>query len=114
MAQNEHQQEKSNGRAGVLREAILRTFPAERYAGKITNYDNDCLLELTQDSESLDDEKYFYEAVSGHVWTEIPKGYLQREPDGFLRLSDEAFAAFLPAWLMESLENWQTAITPTN
>ena len=37
-------------------------------------------------------------------WTEVPRNLLFRHPDGYVLLTDQAFVAFLPAWLMCSLE----------
>ena len=94
-----------NEKVVALREAILRSFPAREHKGKITEVDGEWLPELTEENEILDDEKFLYEAVNGRLWTQVSKMYLQSAPDGFVLLSDEAFAAFLPAWLILSLEN---------
>ncbi|HSE50453.1 MAG TPA: hypothetical protein VLA96_14700 [Terriglobales bacterium] len=82
----------------ALRDSIRRSFPAEAYTGRITRYDD-------ADNPEMDDEKELYKALSGRKWTEVPKELLRSQPDGYELLTEEAFAAFLAAWLMDSLEN---------
>ena len=88
-----------NGRVEALRQSIQRAFPAETYTGRITPYDD------RLDNPDLDDEKDLHEALKGRRWTEIPQQLLQNQPDGYVLLTAEAFAAFIAAWLMRSLEN---------
>src|SRR5579859_5624382 len=91
----------SNGleqRLSALREAIRHSFPAEPYMGKVTHSDGAWTPEL-------DDDQALYEALHGCRWTEVPSDIVRNQPDGFLLLTDEAFVAFLPAWLLRSLEN---------
>jgi hypothetical protein len=90
---------KWNARTSELREAIQQTFPAERYDGVITNDDKKL------DDPELDDEKELYEALKGKKWTDVPQQLLDTQPDGYVLLTDEAFAAFIAAWLMRSLES---------
>jgi hypothetical protein len=88
-----------NERIRTLRESILKAFPAKKYEGNITRYDDKV------DDPELDDEKELYEALVGRTWAEVPKHLLRNQPDGYELLTDEAFAVFLPAWLMSALEN---------
>ena len=82
----------------ALHESIRRAFPAEPYSGKITSMDGDWPPEL-------DDDEILYNALNGRRWTELPTHLLCAQPDGYELLTDNAFVAFLPAWLMYSLED---------
>ena len=99
MATNNNGVRGHNGRIAELRESIHRAFPAETYTGKITRYDEEL------DDPELDEEKDLYEALKGRKWTDVPKEFLQNQPDGYVLLADEAFRAFIAAWLMCALEN---------
>ena len=83
----------------ALRESIRRAFPEEKYTGRITHYDDKL------DDPELDEEKYLYEGLKGKRWTEVPQQLLDSRPDGYALLTDEAFIAYLAAWLTRSLEN---------
>jgi hypothetical protein len=87
----------------ALRESIRRSFPAGRYTGKVTPHDG----EYDPNDEAtaiLDDDQFLCDALNGQRWTEIPTDFLHTQPDGYALLTDDAFVAFLPAWLMSSLE----------
>ena len=101
---SESELQEPDGRTAALREAIRRSFPAERYTGKVTPHDGEWLPELTEENAILDDHMFLYEALNGRRWTEVPTQLLRNQPDGYVLLTDEAFTAFLPAWLMHSLE----------
>ena len=88
-----------NVRIDELRKLIRHAFPAEAYTGRITPCDDEL------DDPDLDDEKDLYEALKGRRWTDLPQRFLDNQPDGYVLLIDEAFGAFLPAWLIRSLEN---------
>ena len=88
-----------DGRLAALRDAIRCAFPYEPYTGKITRHDD------TLDDSELEEERYLYEALKGRSWTDIPQQLLDNRPDGYMRLANEAFATFLAAWLMRSLED---------
>jgi hypothetical protein len=106
MATDERGQDSAQGRdekTVALRESIQRSFCAEPYAGRITRFDG----KYDPDNEEtavLDDDQALYEALNGRRWTEVPIQLLHNYPDGYVLLTDEAFLAFLPAWLMHSLE----------
>jgi hypothetical protein len=78
---------------------IQRAFPAKTYDGVITGYDD-----KLNDPE-LDEEKELYENLKGKKWTDVPQQLIKNKPDGYVRLTNESFAAFIAAWLMRSLEN---------
>ena len=83
----------------ALREAIRCSFPDEPYIGKVTPNDDQL------DDPELDEDKDLRDALNGRRWTEVPAKLLHDLPDGYVLLTDEAFVAFLPAWLMRSLEH---------
>jgi len=108
---NEDFDGKSDQAGGVneqisrLRESIRRAFPAEPYVGKVTEYDDELSSELREDQAILDEDQYLFRALKGAKWTEVPKQLLENLPDGYELLSDEAFVAFLPAWLARALDD---------
>ncbi len=99
MSNDDYMIRGQDGRTAELRESIRRAFPSETYLGEITLYDDKL------DDPELDDEKYLYEALKGRRWTDIPQQLVDSRPDGYVRFTGEAFAAFLAAWLIRSLEN---------
>lgn len=90
---------ENDKRIAALREAIKRAFPAEPYTGTVTPCD-----ESLEDPD-LDSEKNLYEGLKGRRWTDVSQQLLDSEPDGYVLLTDEAFAAFLASWLTRSLDN---------
>ncbi len=88
-----------------LRESIRRFFPAQPYKGKVTDHDGEFPDHFDEETAILDDEKELYEALRGKAWTAVPNEIFQHQPSGYGLLTDEAFAAFLAAWLMRSLDN---------
>ena len=88
-----------NDRISELRELVRLAFPAEAYTGRITQHDEKL------DDPEFDEERALYEALNGRKWTDVPRTLLDSQPDGYVLLTDKAFAAFLAAWLMRSLEN---------
>ena len=105
MSADLEKREGEDERATTLRDAIRRAFPVVAYAGKITRHDGAWLPELTEENAIHDDDKFVYEALKGRNWTDVPKRFLHDEPDGFVLLTDEAFIAYLAAWLMCSLDD---------
>ena len=101
MATNEHGRDtvqESDERIIAQRASIRRAFPVEKYCEKITPVDNKL------EDPDLDEEKDLYHALKERTWAEVPTHLITQLPDGYLLLTDEAFAAVLPAWLMHSLE----------
>jgi hypothetical protein len=84
--------------AAKLKRMIHEAFPANAYHGKVTNVDG----EWTAD---LDDEETLYRELKGRKWTELSPEFASDHPAEMALLTDQAFAAFLPAWLMRSLDN---------
>ena len=105
MSIDSQQQGFEHERVRGLRDAIRRSFPVVLYVGKITNCDGAWLPELTEENAIHDDDKFVYEALKGRTWPDIPKQFLRNEPDGFVLLTDEAFVAYLAAWLMCALDD---------
>jgi hypothetical protein len=88
-------------RIAELRQSIERAFPAKPYIGKIMPFDEKL------DDPEMDEEKELYDALKGRKWTEVPKEILHNQPDAYVLLTDEAFTAFIAAWLMCSLEDME-------
>lgn len=82
---------------------IRRSFPAETYLGKVTEFDEEFSEELREDQSPIDDDFHLYQDLKGRKWTDVPHSLLESQPDGFVLLTNEAFVAFLAAWLMYSL-----------
>jgi hypothetical protein len=80
-----------------LRELICKTFPAETFEGMITPADGDF-------TEELDEEKDLYETLRNAKWPDVAASFIHANPDGYVLLTDAAYAAFLPAWLSQSLD----------
>ncbi len=81
----------------ALQNLIKNAFPPQRYEGEITPVDGESAPEL-------DEEQTLYDALKGKDWTQVPDEVIGSNPDGVVLLSDEAFCAFLPAWLIRSLD----------
>jgi hypothetical protein len=86
-------------RVALLRESIRRAFPAEPYSGKITISDD-----YLADPE-MRAEKELHDALQGRRWTDVPSHLFRRAEDTYGILTEEAYPAFLAAWLMYSLED---------
>ena len=86
-------------RLTVLRDSIRSAFPSEPYTGKVTVSDD----ALTDPDMAA--EKELHDALQGRRWTDVPTHLSRRAWDTFVLLTDEAYPAFLAAWLMYSLED---------
>ena len=101
---------EQNKRVAALIDSIRRSFPVVRYTGDVTQFDarldDPDFYDVKPDPDLADfwDEKELRDAFKGRGWTEVPRNLLFRHPDGYVLLTDQAFVAFLPAWLMCSLE----------
>jgi hypothetical protein len=93
----EHDNNRQTG-VDYVREQIRREFPDTVFLGKITPVDG-------RSDDEFDEERDLFEVLSGRKWSDIPRSFLERNPDGFVLLVDNAFVAFLPAWLSFSLTN---------
>lgn len=76
-----------------------------KYDGNVTPHDDKLISKLAEDQAILEDDQDVFKALKGHKWTEIPNEILESQPDGYVLLADEAFAAFVPAWLLRALDN---------
>jgi hypothetical protein len=86
-------------RLTVLRDSIRSAFPSEPYTGKVTVSDD----ALTDPDMAA--EKELHDALQGRRWTDVPTHLSRRAWDTFVLLTDEAYPAFLAAWLLYSLED---------
>jgi hypothetical protein len=84
--------------AELVQAKIRTAFPDSEFFGLITSADGSL-------NEELDEEQALYGALRGRKWTEIPASFVGSYPDGVVLLTDEAFAAFLPAWLTCALQD---------
>jgi hypothetical protein len=91
-----------------LAAAIRAAFPICTVE-KITPIDDELTGPPIEDSDGdpYDDSRFLIAALRGITWPQIPKEFLILNPDGYLLMSEEAFVAFLPAWLIQSLEEAQ-------
>jgi len=88
----------------ALREMVYSSFPPVVYNGAVIHDGED--KEASPWPEELDDDEDLFQKLKGRQWTNIVSvEFFQRHPDGYVLLSDQAFAAFLPAWLLFSLED---------
>jgi hypothetical protein len=92
-------------RIAALCESIRRAFPSDTYTRRVTPYDDELPSELREDQLILDEDQDLFRALKGRKWTEVSKQFIESLPDALPLLTDEAFVAFLPAWLVCSLEN---------
>jgi hypothetical protein len=92
--------EQANNRNSyrVLRDNIIAAFPQSVFSGAITGVDG-------RTDEELDEEQALYNALHGRKWSDIEGSFVSSYPDGISLLTDQAFAAFLPAWLVAALDN---------
>jgi hypothetical protein len=84
--------------ADALKSQIQRAFPDTTFSGSVTPADG------ASDAE-LDEERSLYAALRGRKWSEVSEQFVRNNPDGFVLLTDQAFPAFLAAWLMGALVN---------
>src|ERR1700751_4666701 len=106
---NSMSEPEQDNRVADLIDSIRRSFPVEQYMVDVTQYDakldDPDFYDVKPDTDLADfwDEKELRESFKGRRWTEAPPELLYRLPDGYVLLTDQAFVAFLPAWLMCSL-----------
>jgi hypothetical protein len=55
-------------------------------------------------SESLDDDLDLAHGLKGRSWSDIPNDFIDEHSGDLVLLTHEAFAAFLPAWIVRSLD----------
>lgn len=86
---------------GHLYEMIEQAFPAEKYAGAITQYDPGPW------AEELDEERALFDTLKDKTWLDTSPAFLSAYPDAYLLLTRHAYTAFIAAWLRHSLERMQ-------
>jgi hypothetical protein len=105
MSENFHEDNGAGERLAALRDSVPRVFPLVAYQGPVTPYDGDWLPELTEENAFLEEYKFLYEALHGRQWSEVPKNVVYAVPSELSLLTNEAVAAFLPAWILCVLED---------
>lgn len=105
MSENFAEKDSSDERLAALRDSVPRVFPPVVYHGQVTLFDGAWLPELTEENAILDDDKLLYEALLGRQWGEVSRDVLYAMPSGFCLLTNDALVAFLPVWILASLEN---------
>lgn len=71
---------------------IRDAFPDITYSGSITPADG-------LQNEELDEERALYSELKGKKWSQVSTSFIEANPDAVVLLTDQAFFAFLPAWL---------------
>lgn len=84
--------------AELVQAKIRAAFGDSVFCGAITPADRRL-------DEELDEEQALYGTLHGKKWSEVPASFVGSYPDGIVLLTDDAFAAFLPAWLTCALQN---------
>jgi len=82
----------------TLRVRIRSVFPDVVFLGQITPADKET-------GEDFDDERTLHAALHGKRWSEIPASFLSPSSYSIPLLTEEAFEAFLPAWLSRALDD---------
>jgi len=99
MTNNERHDTDILSRADALRESVIANFPALSFRGEVTPVDGEWTRENTED------EKALYETLKGRSWKQVPPEFVNSHPDGLNFVTDKAFCCFLPAWLLQTLQN---------
>jgi hypothetical protein len=79
---------------------IRSAFPDFVYSGPITSADG-------KTGEDYDETEALYNELYGKSWSEISVPFIRGYADGLFLLTVEAFAAYLPAWLIEGIADPQ-------
>jgi hypothetical protein len=87
-----------------LRQQILRSFPPSIYAGTVIAGGDEGPWIPAPAGTPSDDEDLF-RMLKHSRWTDIPADFVDHHLGAFVLLTAPAFAAFIPAWLIFSLEN---------
>jgi hypothetical protein len=85
-----------------VRGLIRRAFPDVVYSGSITPVDG-------KTGEDYDEYEALHDALRGKTWSEIQSSFIQGNAYGLVLLTDEAFVAYLPAWLTEGVADRQVS-----
>jgi len=84
----------------ALRKAITLAFPPTVLRGLVTPADNE------ECAEEIDDNLDLRDHLQSRSWNELSAQIIDRQAGGLPVLTPDAFAAFLPAWLMRSLDGF--------
>ncbi len=87
-----------------LRQMILRSFPPSFYFGTVVAGGDDGPWIPSTQGDPADDEDLF-RMLKHSRWTDVPADFIDNHLGAFVLLTAPAFAAFIPAWLIFSLEN---------
>jgi len=79
-----------------IQRKIKRAFPEAIFSGPITSVDG-------LPNQELDEQQALFSALRGRKWSEVPGSIIEGNPNGLVLLTDDAFQAFLPAWLIGAL-----------
>jgi hypothetical protein len=79
-----------------VRSQIRSAFPDVIHSGPITPADG-------KTGEDYADHGVLYGVLHGRAWSEVPVSFIRENDDGLALLTEEAFVAYLPAWLIEGL-----------
>jgi len=82
---------------------IRAAYPDTAFSGSVTRVDG--LPDEKLGEEELDEEKALYHGLRGKRWTDVDGSFVASNVDGISLLTDDAFTAFLPAWLIAALGN---------
>ena len=82
----------------LLQKRIEDAFGDMPFNGPITSVDG-------MENEELDEQRLLYAELHAKRWRDISPDFIKAYPDGVVLLSDDAYAAFLPAWILCALED---------
>jgi hypothetical protein len=85
--------------AATLQKTIILAFPPTTFRGGITPADGEAW------AAEIDDDLDLRDKLSNRAWNEVTAEVIGMHAADLPLLTPEAFAAFLPAWLMHSLED---------
>ena len=93
MPQPENNERESE--IAALRKMICESFPDEKFDG----------MQFPGDGEELDDARELYYTLRNLKWSEVPEAFIRSYPSELGLLEHAEFVAFLPAWLLQALED---------
>ena len=85
-----------------LKDELEAAFPDTPYTGEVTHADGEPF------SEEIDDDLALFRYLSGRDWKSIEPSFVDFQYASLPLLTDAAFVAFLPAWLLRALDPQRT------
>jgi|GEM_PF-3551437 len=82
----------------ALGQVIDDAFPSIAYKGQVTSVDGEKF------SEEIDEDLCLYQYLWGRDWRSVDLVFINSQESGLPLLTDNAFVAFVAAWLMRSIE----------